>query len=286
VFVSFLGYAKIATVGEELKNPGRNLPIAIIGSVAIVTVIYAILVTTMLGVIPWSDEALLDAPVAEVTRVAFPGGLTGAAVTIVTFAALLATASSANASILASARINFAMGRDGIVTDWLNDIHPSFATPYRSILVTGTLIVVFIVALGRDLSVLAKAASGLHLVVYTLTNLALVVFRETGVEEYNPDFEVTLIDISTLTFAGAGVKVVGKSEKALCNITDVGSYDTGFFDNLDETLDGYDDLVCHFVTAEIVSLSVGENIPVEVSGDLTDVTLFVSNTDIVKVVKE
>ena len=63
VFVSFLGYAKIATVAEELKNPGRNLPIAIIGSVGIVTVVYAILVTVMLGVVPW-PELSQDAPVA------------------------------------------------------------------------------------------------------------------------------------------------------------------------------------------------------------------------------
>ena len=52
IFVSFLNYAKIATVAEELKNPGRNLPLAVIGSVALVTVIYAILVSIMLGVAP------------------------------------------------------------------------------------------------------------------------------------------------------------------------------------------------------------------------------------------
>jgi amino acid transporter/nucleotide-binding universal stress UspA family protein len=207
VFVSFLGYAKIATVGEELKNPGRNLPIAIIGSVAIVTVIYAILVSIMLGVVPWPDLSP-DAPVAQVTEVAFSGGLTGVAVTVVTLAALLATASSANASILASARINFAMGRDGIVTDWLNDIHTNFATPYRSILVTGSLIVVFIVALGRDLSVLAKAASGLHLVVYALTNLALIVFREADADEYDPDFRVPLYPVTPVVGAIASVGLI------------------------------------------------------------------------------
>ncbi|WP_123533652.1 amino acid permease [Halosimplex salinum] len=207
VFVSFLGYAKIATVAEELKNPGRNLPIAVIGSVAIVTVIYGILVTIMLGVVPWNDLSP-NAPVAQVTEIAFPGGLTGLAVTIVTLAALLATASSANASILASARINFAMGRDGIVTDWLNDIHPSFATPYRSILVTGGVIIVFIAALGRDLEVLAKAASVLHLIVYALINVGLIVFREADVEEYDPDFTVPLYPVTPILGAVASLALV------------------------------------------------------------------------------
>jgi len=207
VFVSFLGYAKIATVAEELKNPGRNLPIAVIGSVAIVTVVYGILVTIMLGVVPWLDLSK-DAPMAQVTELVFPGGLTGIAVTVVTLAALLATASSANASILASARINFAMGRDGIVTDWLNEIHPSFATPYRSILVTGGVIIVFIAALGQQLEVLAKAASVLHLIVYALINVGLIVFREADVEEYDPDFTVPLYPLTPIVGAIASLALV------------------------------------------------------------------------------
>ncbi|QLH78175.1 amino acid permease [Halosimplex rubrum] len=207
VFVSFLGYAKIATVAEELKNPGRNLPIAVIGSVALVTVVYGILVTIMLGVVPWPDLSR-DAPVAQVTRIAFPGGLTGISVTVVTLAALLATASSANASILASARINFAMGRDGIVTDWLNDIHPSFATPYRSIFVTGAVIIVFIAALGQQLEVLAKAASVLHLIVYALINVGLIVFREADVEEYDPDFTVPFYPVTPIVGAVASLALV------------------------------------------------------------------------------
>ena len=203
VFVSFLGYAKIATVAEELKNPGRNLPIAVIGSVAIVTVIYAILVTMMLGVVPW-PELSQDAPVAQAARVAFPEsigpvtGVAGIAAGVMTVGALLATASSANASILASARINFAMGRDKIVTNWLNEIHPNYATPYRSILVTGGLIIVFIALLGQEIEVLAKAASVLHLIVYALMNVGLIVFREADTPEYDPDFTVPLYPITPI----------------------------------------------------------------------------------------
>jgi nucleotide-binding universal stress UspA family protein len=133
--------------------------------------------------------------VAEIT---LDPALGAVGVTGITIAALLATASSANASILSSARINFAMGRDRIVTDWLNEIHPEFATPYRSILITGAMIVVFIVALGRDLSVLAKAASILHLVVYGLMNVALIVFREADVPGYDPDFRVPLYPITPI----------------------------------------------------------------------------------------
>ena len=197
VFVSYLGYAKIATIGEELKNPGRNLPIAIIGSVAIVMVIYAILVGLMVGIIPY-DSISDETPMSHASEIVFEGNLGAIGVVSITFAALLATASSANASILASARINFAMGRDKIVTDWLNEIHPRFATPYRSIAVTGAMILLFIVVLGGDLEVLSKAASVLHLVVYALINVALIVFREADVPEYDPDFTVPFYPITPI----------------------------------------------------------------------------------------
>jgi nucleotide-binding universal stress UspA family protein len=106
------------------------------------------------------------------------------------FGGLLATASSANASILASSRINFAMGRDRIVTPALNEIHPRYGTPYRAIGITGGLILLFIII--GDLTLLSGAASGLHLIIYGLLNVALIVMRYVNPEEYTPDFVVPL----------------------------------------------------------------------------------------------
>ena len=213
VFVSFLGYAKIATVAEEMKNPGRNLPIAVIGSVSLVTVIYAVLVTVMVGVVPW-PELSLETPVAQAADVAFADvGLPSVAVagiaSLMTLGALLATASSANASILASARINFAMGRDKLISDALNEIHPKFATPYRSILVTGAIIIVLIGGLGNDLEILAKAASVLHLIVYALMNVALIVFRRSDLPEYDPDFTVPLYPATPIAGAVLSLGLIG-----------------------------------------------------------------------------
>jgi amino acid transporter/nucleotide-binding universal stress UspA family protein len=195
VFVSFLGFAKITTVAEEIKNPGRNLPIAVVGSVVIVTVMYAVIMVTLMAVINWRELGASKTPVIDVAEVAFGNalGLSVLGFALITFAGLLATASSANASILASSRINFAMGRDKLVTSWLNEIHDRFATPYRSIAVTGTIILGFILV--GDVKVLAKAGSVLHLIVYGLLNLALIVMREADVEEYDPEFTVPLYPV-------------------------------------------------------------------------------------------
>lgn len=95
------------------------------------------------------------------------------------------------------------------------------------------------------------------------------------------EFDVTEIIISTLTFADSGVKTVGKAFRELCSISDIGSYDEAFFDNLGDP-DGYDDIVCHFLTAEIVGVPDGTDLPIKVQGDLIGGGKF-EGTDLVKV---
>ncbi|MDT3433683.1 amino acid permease [Haloarcula sp. 1CSR25-25] len=193
IFVSYLGFVQITSVAEEIKDPGKNLPRAVIGSVVIVTVIYALVLVIMSAAVPQgfiADIISSDAenPIAVVEVGSYiQGAVMGGALL---FGGLLATASSANASILASSRINFAMGRDRIVTPALNEIHPRYGTPYRAIGITGGLILLFIVI--GDLTLLSGAASGLHLIIYGLLNLALIVMRYVNPEEYTPDFVVPL----------------------------------------------------------------------------------------------
>ncbi|WP_254545296.1 amino acid permease [Halomarina pelagica] len=189
IFVSYLGFVQITSVAEEIKDPGRNLPRAVLGSVVIVTIVYALVLVTVLAAVDNSLVAGNDTAVVDVARLLI--GPLGAAAML--FGGLLATASSANASILASSRINFAMGRDGIISPDLNDVHPRYGTPYRSIAVTGGFILAFI-AFG-DLTTLSTAGSVLHLVIYGLLNVALVVMRQIDPEDYAPDYRVPLYPI-------------------------------------------------------------------------------------------
>ncbi|WP_121822455.1 amino acid permease [Halostella salina] len=196
IFVSYLGFVQITSVAEEIKDPGKNLPRAVIGSVVIVTVVYALVLVVMSAAVPQGFIADVitsgqENPIAVVEVGQYiQGAAMGGALL---FGGLLATASSANASILASSRINFAMGRDRIVTPALNAIHPRFGTPYRAIGITGGLILLFIVI--GDLTLLSGAASGLHLIIYGLLNAALLVMRYVAPEEYTPDFTVPLFPL-------------------------------------------------------------------------------------------
>ena len=170
------------------------------------TVMYGIIVVVLMGVVNWDVLGKSTTPVLDVAEVAFGTlGIAGIGVGVLTFAGLLATVSSANASILASPRINFAMGRDELVSDKLNAIHPNFATPYRSITVTGGLILLFIVI--GDVETLAKAGSVLHLIVYGLLNIALIVMREADTPEYQPEFEVPLYPVVPILGANHLVRI-------------------------------------------------------------------------------
>jgi nucleotide-binding universal stress UspA family protein len=164
-----------------------------------VTVVYGLFLLVLLAAVPndlvaGNDTAVVDAAqllFGQYGVFGFQFGVLGWALLL--FGGLLATASSANASILSSSRINFAMGREKIVTPDLNEIHSRFGTPYKSIALTGVLIIIFL--LGGNLELLATAGSVLHLIVYGLLNLALIVMREAEPPGYDPDFEVPLYPI-------------------------------------------------------------------------------------------
>lgn len=182
VFVSFIGFGEIAAVAEEIKDPGRNLPLALFGSVLIPTLLYVAVILVAAGILPLAGIIDLEAPIVEAARL-FAGTFGAIAVT---FGALMATASSANASVLASSRISFAMGRDKILPEFFNEIHEIYFTPHKSILLTGA-ITIFLVAVA-DVEGLSSSAGVLTLVNYALVNVALIVLRIKPPKNYRPAY--------------------------------------------------------------------------------------------------
>ncbi|WP_416674492.1 amino acid permease [Egbenema bharatensis] len=208
IIVSFTGFEKVSTVAEEIKKPGRNLPWAIIGSVVFATIIYAAVVYVMTGVI--SYEALendFDPPLIEAAE-QFAGNIGGVVIGI---GALLATASSANAAILASSRINFAMGRDRVLPGWFGEIHPRHMTPTHAILFTGGLAI--LLALSDQAPTLAEISSALFMISYALLTAGLIVARRSAPEWYQPAFRVPLYPWLPLLGGIAAVVVIGTLDR-------------------------------------------------------------------------
>ena len=182
VFVSFLGFVKIAAVAEEIKNPSKNLPRALIGSVGLVTLLYLIILLVIAGIFPQGTIRDLRDPLTTAARQML-GGFGGIAII---FAGLLATLSSANASIMASSRINLAMARDRMMPNWLSKIHKKLLTPYRAILLTGILALAFLLI--ESLESLAKIASVLQLYSYAALNIGCIVLRAADPDWYKPSY--------------------------------------------------------------------------------------------------
>lgn len=186
LFVTFMGFAEIAAVSEEVKNPDRNLPLAVVGSVVVVTVVYCAVEICVVGLRRYNDPTMLSETVLmEMAHMLM--GRTG--YSLILLGGILATVSSANASIMAASRISFAMGRDGLMPDWFNQIHRRFRTPYRSILVTGGLTMILLVILGSHLELIAEVGAFLSLLVYAFISLACMVMRHAGQSWYRPSFK-------------------------------------------------------------------------------------------------
>jgi amino acid transporter/nucleotide-binding universal stress UspA family protein len=187
VFVSFLGFEIIATVAGEIKNPGRIIPLSMILSVVLVTILYVLVMLVSTGVIPFESLGDSSIPVSDVAVVY----LGPAGVVAIVFAAVIAAISSSNSSILAASRVIYAMGRDGVVTDWFNVSHPRFYTPHRAIAATGG-VTALLILVGLEveaiIALLAEAASFSFLVAYSLVHVSLVVFRRADPDGYDPSF--------------------------------------------------------------------------------------------------
>ncbi len=181
VFVSFGGLLKVSSVAEEVKEPNRNIPLGLISAVLVVTMLYAFLLVVTVGVMP--AEKLLSSltPIAHSAEI-FSGKPGYYAITI---AAVLAFVTTANAGIMSASRYPMALSRDKLVPEFVSHINPRLNTPVRSILFTGGFIML---SLFLPLEVLVKAASTVVLTSYVLANLAIIILRESRLQNYRPSF--------------------------------------------------------------------------------------------------
>ncbi|UCC64021.1 MAG: amino acid permease, partial [Anaerolineae bacterium] len=208
IIVSFTGFEKISTIAGEIKQPERNLPLAIVGSVLIATLLYAAILFVATGIITYQEIDTFQAPLVEVAnRFMSAVGVVG-----MSLAALLATASSANAAIMASSRINFAMGRDRVLPAWFYEIHSRYLTPHRSILVTGGLAVML--GLSGQAAVLAEISSALFMISYALLSLGLIVMRRAQPSWYRPAYRAPLYPWLPVLSSVAVLAIIATMEPA------------------------------------------------------------------------
>ncbi|UCD59320.1 MAG: amino acid permease [Candidatus Hydrogenedentota bacterium] len=186
VFVSFGGLTKVTSIAEEVRNPGRNLPLGMILAWAVVGLFYIAVITVTIGLVDGQELSHSLVPISlAASKFLGPPGF--AALGLAAIAAFITTA---NGGILAASRYPMAMSRDQLLPPVLGQISKRFATPHISILLTGAFMISAIAFL--DIEVLVKTASTLMLILFILVNISVIIMRESRIQSYRPKFRSPL----------------------------------------------------------------------------------------------
>jgi APA family basic amino acid/polyamine antiporter len=172
VFFAFIGFDAVTSAAEEVKNPSKDLPIGIIGSLAVCTVLYVIVAAIMTGIVPFMNFKGVDHPVSLALQYAGQDWVAG----FVDLAAILGMSTVMLVMAYGQTRILFAMSRDGLLPSKLSEVHPKYGTPYFATWMVG--IVFGILAALIPLDVLAELVNIGTLAAFSLVSLAVIILRK------------------------------------------------------------------------------------------------------------
>jgi basic amino acid/polyamine antiporter, APA family len=174
VFFAFIGFDVVATTAEEAKNPQRDVPIGILGSLVVVTVLYAAVSLVVTGVQDYRD---IDPDDAAPLATAFDAAGVGWMGDLISVGACIGLVAVAMILMMGQSRVAFAMARDGLLPRGLAKVHPTYGTPYRITLITG--VVVAAIAGFVDLQTLASLVNIGTLFAFILVSIGVAVLRRT-----------------------------------------------------------------------------------------------------------
>jgi len=173
VFFAFIGFDAVTSAAEEVKNPAKDLPVGIIGSLVICTILYVIVAAIMTGIVPYQKFLGVDHPVSLALQYAGENWVAG----FVDLAAILGMSTVMLVMAYGQTRILFAMSRDGLLPARLSTVHPKYGTPFFATWLVG--IGFGLIASVVRLDVLAELVNIGTLAAFSLVSVAVVVLRKT-----------------------------------------------------------------------------------------------------------
>ena len=199
VFISYGGLLKVASLSEEVKRPGRNLPLGLALCLVVVAILYFFCVFVTVGVLERGRMGATETPLAE-GAFAIMGE---AGRILIDIAAILACLTTANAGIMAASRYPMAMARDRVLPRFLRRMSKGRGAPIFAVLITGAL--VLSAGLILDLTHLVEVASTILITLFVLINLSVIVMRESKIQNYRPQFRCPLYPWVQILGIAAGI---------------------------------------------------------------------------------
>jgi len=199
IFFAYIGFDAVSTSAQEARDPQRDMPRGILGSLAICTVLFVLVSGVMVGVVPYKEMLNQPAPLviaieAAASRAAGTSWapLMNALTVLLTVGALAALTSVMVVMMLAQPRIFLAMANDGLLPPWAARIHPRFKTPHVSTIVTG--IAVSIAAGLTPIATLGTLVSIGTLMAFVIVSIGVIVLRRTRPDLPRP-FRMPLVPL-------------------------------------------------------------------------------------------
>ena len=190
VFFAYIGFDAVSTAAQEAKNPKKDMPFGILGSLIICTILYILVSGLLTHLVPYTELNVPD-PVVVGIRV------TGQqwATFLVELGAIAGLATVMLVMLLGQSRVFYSMSRDGLLWPWASKIHPRFRTPYISSIVVGLFVAVL--AMLVPLSVLDQMTSIGTLLAFVLVSAGVWVMRRTH-PELNRPFKTPMVPLVPL----------------------------------------------------------------------------------------
>ncbi len=183
IFFAYIGFDAVSTAAQESRNPQRDMPRGIIGSLLICTVLYVLVSGVMVGLVPYQQLGV-PAPMAlavDAARIKAAGStwqpLLDLMPFVVKLGAIMGLSSTIIVQMMAQPRIFFAMGKDGLLPAWASSIHPRFRTPHVTTLITGG--IVMLASGFTAIDVLGELVSIGTLFAFVIVSLGVIVLRRT-----------------------------------------------------------------------------------------------------------
>jgi basic amino acid/polyamine antiporter, APA family len=181
IFFAYIGFDAVSTAAQEAKNPQKDMPIGILGSLLICTILYVMVSGVMVGLVPYTQLGVpapmavaIDAAKAE-AGTGFMGTIVGAMPFLVKLGAIAGLSSVMVVMMLGQTRVFFSMSRDGLLPGWAKAVHPKFRTPYITTILTG--IAVSIAAGFTPIGILGELVSIGTLLAFVIVSLGILALR-------------------------------------------------------------------------------------------------------------